>query len=63
MIDARVFEDGVREAAAAVDDEERVLRYDLALELWRGEPLADVADEALRDRIGRPLAALRLSVA
>lgn len=63
VIDARVFEDGVREAAAAVDDEERVLRYGRALELWRGEPLADVADEALRDRIGRPLAALRLSAA
>lgn len=36
VIDARAFEDGVREAAAAVDDEERVLRYDRALELWRG---------------------------
>ncbi|WP_097866704.1 BTAD domain-containing putative transcriptional regulator [Streptomyces sp. rh34] len=61
--DVRAFEDAVREAPSAVDDEERVLRYDRALALWRGEPLADVADEALRDRIGRPLAALRLSAA
>ncbi|MFE9697018.1 BTAD domain-containing putative transcriptional regulator [Streptomyces sp. NPDC006270] len=61
VFDTRAFEDGVREAAAAVDDEERVRRYDRALALWRGEPLADVADEALRDRIGRRLAALRLS--
>ncbi|MGW1297986.1 BTAD domain-containing putative transcriptional regulator [Streptomyces sp. NPDC002533] len=63
LIDTRAFEDGVREAAAAVDDEERVLRYDRALTLWRGELLADVADGALRDRIGRRLAALRLSAA
>ncbi|MFF4853646.1 BTAD domain-containing putative transcriptional regulator [Streptomyces rubiginosohelvolus] len=63
LIDTRAFEDGVREAAAAVGDEERVLRYDRALALWRGEPLADVADAALRDRIGQRLAALRLSAA
>ncbi|MFE7139601.1 BTAD domain-containing putative transcriptional regulator [Streptomyces sp. NPDC057644] len=63
LIDARAFEDGVREAAGAVDDEERVRHYDRALALWRGELLADVADEALRDRIGRRLAALRLSAA
>ncbi|WP_432004933.1 BTAD domain-containing putative transcriptional regulator [Streptomyces parvus] len=63
VIDARAFEDGVREAAAAVGDEERVLRYDRALALWRGELLADVADPALRDRIGQRLAALRLSAA
>ncbi|MFD5201192.1 BTAD domain-containing putative transcriptional regulator [Streptomyces sp. NPDC058375] len=63
LIDARAFEDGVRAAAAAVDDEERVRHYDRALALWRGELLADVADEALRDRIGRRLAALRLSAA
>lgn len=63
LIDTRAFEDGVREAAAAVDDEERVLHYDRSLALWRGELLADVADEALRDRIGRRLAALRLSAA
>ncbi|CAM5302747.1 MULTISPECIES: BTAD domain-containing putative transcriptional regulator [Streptomyces] len=63
VIDTRAFEDGVREAAAAVDDEERVLRYDRALALWRGELLADVAADALRDRIGRRLAALRLSAA
>ncbi|MFD9846941.1 BTAD domain-containing putative transcriptional regulator [Streptomyces parvus] len=63
VIDARAFEDGVREAAAAVGDEERVLRYDRALALWRGDLLADVADAALRDRIGRRLAGLRLSAA
>ncbi|MGW8488019.1 BTAD domain-containing putative transcriptional regulator [Streptomyces sp. NPDC055886] len=63
LIDARAFEDGVREAAGAVDDEERVRHYDRALALWRGELLADVADEGLRDRIGRRLAALRLSAA
>ncbi|MFJ6510900.1 BTAD domain-containing putative transcriptional regulator [Streptomyces sp. NPDC091406] len=63
LIDARAFEDGVRGAAAAVDDAERVRHYDRALGLWRGELLADVADEALRDRIGRRLAALRLSAA
>ncbi|MYV61770.1 SARP family transcriptional regulator, partial [Streptomyces sp. SID4931] len=63
LIDARAFEDDVREAAAAVGDEERVLRYDRALALWRGELLADVADPALRDRIGQRLAALRLSAA
>ncbi|MGW6582273.1 BTAD domain-containing putative transcriptional regulator [Streptomyces globisporus] len=63
LIDTRAFEDGVREAAAAVGDEERVLRYDRALTLWRGELLADVADASLRDRIGQRLAALRLSAA
>ncbi|MFB7294671.1 BTAD domain-containing putative transcriptional regulator [Streptomyces rubiginosohelvolus] len=63
LIDTRAFEDGVREAAAAGGDEERVLRYDRALALWRGELLADVADAALRDRIGLRLAALRLSAA
>ncbi|OCC10733.1 BTAD domain-containing putative transcriptional regulator [Streptomyces sp. PTY087I2] len=63
LIDTRAFEDGVREAAAAVDDEERVRHYDRALALWRGELLADVADDALRDRIGQRLAALRLSAA
>ncbi|SCF69003.1 BTAD domain-containing putative transcriptional regulator [Streptomyces sp. Cmuel-A718b] len=63
VIDARAFEDGVREAAAAVGDEERVRHYDRALALWRGALLADVSDPALRDRIGRRLAALRLSAA
>ncbi|MFD4022876.1 BTAD domain-containing putative transcriptional regulator [Streptomyces sp. NPDC058576] len=63
LIDTLAFEDGVREAAAAGDDEERVRHYDRALGLWRGELLADVADAALRDRIGRRLGALRLSAA
>ncbi|MGI5427231.1 BTAD domain-containing putative transcriptional regulator [Streptomyces sp. CA-179760] len=52
---------GQAAAAAAGDPDERIRRYDDALALWRGEPLADVADERLRTRLGGGLAELRLS--
>ncbi|MEU0395143.1 BTAD domain-containing putative transcriptional regulator [Streptomyces sp. NPDC006208] len=60
-IDAREFSSLVQQAAAAGDRAHRVRLYDLALGLWRGPLLADVADGPLRDRLGGPLEELRLS--
>lgn len=61
VIDAREFGRLVREADGTGDPAERVRRYDEALGLWRGPLLADVADDALRDRLAGPLDEQRLS--
>ncbi|WP_328341251.1 ABATE domain-containing protein [Streptomyces violaceus] len=61
LIDAEEFTALVGQAAAAGDPAERIRLYDDALGLWRGELLADVADERLRTRLGGRLAELRLS--
>jgi DNA-binding SARP family transcriptional activator/predicted RNA-binding Zn ribbon-like protein len=60
-VDVQDFADLVRHAQAATDGAERVRLYDRALALWRGPLLADVADDRLRERLGGPLAELRLS--
>ncbi|QWB24305.1 MULTISPECIES: BTAD domain-containing putative transcriptional regulator [Streptomyces] len=60
-IDAQEFTSLAGRAATAADPAERTRLYDDALGLWRGEPLADVADERLRTRLGGTLAELRLS--
>jgi WD40 repeat protein/DNA-binding SARP family transcriptional activator len=53
-VDALRFEAQVRQARALLDPEERVALLDHALSLWRGPPLADLADEAsLRGEITR----------
>ncbi|MER7757721.1 BTAD domain-containing putative transcriptional regulator [Kitasatospora sp. NPDC097643] len=60
-VDVREFLELTGRAAATGDPGERVRCYDRALALWRGPLLADVADDALRGRIGGRLAELRLS--
>ncbi|MFF7309830.1 BTAD domain-containing putative transcriptional regulator [Streptomyces sp. NPDC008137] len=60
-VDAEEFTALLGRAAAAGDPAERIRRYDDALGLWRGDLLADVADERLRTRLGGRLAELRLS--
>ncbi len=49
-VDAHRFTDLVARARAAGDDD-AVALFDQALALWRGEPLADVADEEVRHRL------------
>ncbi|GAA3831290.1 BTAD domain-containing putative transcriptional regulator [Streptomyces phyllanthi] len=61
VIDAQEFTRLVRQAAAVGDPAERVRLHDEALALWKGPLLADVADDRLRDRLGRHLGELRLS--
>lgn len=60
-VDAQDFADLVRRAQATADGTERVRLYDRALALWRGPLLADIADDRLRERLGGPVAGLRLS--
>ncbi|MGW3071351.1 BTAD domain-containing putative transcriptional regulator [Kitasatospora sp. NPDC001132] len=60
-VDVREFTDLTTRAAATGDPGERLRCHDRALALWRGPLLADVVDEALRGRLGRRLAELRLS--
>lgn len=48
-------------ARATADAVQRVRHYDKALALWRGPLLADVADDALRERLGSHLDELRMS--
>ncbi|MFI2608262.1 BTAD domain-containing putative transcriptional regulator [Kitasatospora sp. NPDC018619] len=60
-VDVREFLDLTARAAATGDPGERLRCHDRALALWRGPLLADVADEDLRERIGRRLSELRLS--
>lgn len=60
MVDAAVFVDGVRAAAAETDPAERVRRYEDALRLWRGPLLADLVDDRLRDRLDHGLHEQRL---
>ncbi len=53
-VDALRFEAQVRQARTLLDPEERVALLDRALSLWRGPPLADLADEAsLRGEVAR----------
>lgn len=60
-VDIREFLDLVGQAAVAGDPGEKVPCYDRALALWRGPLLADLTDDALRDRLGGRLAELRLT--
>ncbi|MFG2909801.1 BTAD domain-containing putative transcriptional regulator [Kitasatospora sp. NPDC048286] len=60
-VDVREFIDLTTRAAATGDPGERLRCHDRALALWRGPLLAGVVDEALRGRLGRRLAELRLS--
>ncbi|MFF2546559.1 BTAD domain-containing putative transcriptional regulator [Kitasatospora sp. NPDC058063] len=60
-VDVREFLDLTARAAATGDPGERLRCHNRALALWRGPLLADVVDEALRGRLGRRLAELRLS--
>ncbi|MFE2018789.1 BTAD domain-containing putative transcriptional regulator [Streptomyces sp. NPDC059499] len=48
-------------ARATADAVQRVRHYDRALALWHGPLLADVADDALRKRLGSRLGELRMS--
>ncbi|MEU0370966.1 BTAD domain-containing putative transcriptional regulator [Streptomyces sp. NPDC006283] len=59
--DAQEFLDLAHRAGAAADPAERARLYDRALALWRGPLLVDVANDALRERLGGPLGELRLS--
>ncbi|MFJ9447635.1 BTAD domain-containing putative transcriptional regulator [Kitasatospora sp. NPDC101235] len=61
VVDVREFLDLTARAVATGDPGERLRCHDRALALWRGPLLADVADEALRGRLGRRLVELRLS--
>ncbi|WP_344338123.1 AfsR/SARP family transcriptional regulator, partial [Kitasatospora putterlickiae] len=60
-LDVREFLELTARAAATGDPSERLRCHDRALALWRGPLLADVADEALRGRLGGRLLHLRLS--
>ncbi|MFE7531883.1 BTAD domain-containing putative transcriptional regulator [Kitasatospora sp. NPDC057542] len=60
-VDVREFLDLTARAVATGDPGERLRCHGRALALWRGPLLADVADEALRGRLGRRLVELRLS--
>ncbi|WP_432103576.1 BTAD domain-containing putative transcriptional regulator [Streptomyces sp. bgisy091] len=60
-VDAHSFTDLVRRAGRTAEPSRRVALYDEALALWRGPLLADAADEAVRERLGGDLAALRLT--
>jgi YVTN family beta-propeller protein len=63
QVDARRFEELVREGAAAADsgdDREALRLLESAIELWRGEPFADVADAPFAQVPARALADLRL---
>ncbi|WP_418961472.1 BTAD domain-containing putative transcriptional regulator [Streptomyces tritici] len=60
-VDVTEFRAELGRAAAAGDPAEKTRRYDRALALWRGPLLADVVDDALRDRLDGRLAELRLS--
>lgn len=60
-VDAREFVALCGRARATEDAVRRVRHYDEALALWHGPLLADVADDALRDRLRGHLTELRLS--
>ncbi|CAM3624916.1 BTAD domain-containing putative transcriptional regulator [Kibdelosporangium persicum] len=57
QVDVKRFEGGIAAARTAGEGETEVLRQ--ALELWRGEPFADVPSDYLR-RMAEPLAERRL---
>ncbi|MEU4157840.1 BTAD domain-containing putative transcriptional regulator [Actinoplanes sp. NPDC026670] len=59
-VDAHRFTALVTRAAAISDPADRAAVLRDALALWRGDLLADVADAALRDRVGAGLAERRL---
>lgn len=59
-IDAHRFARQVAQAQGTADPAHRAQLLTAALALWRGEPLADVAPERLRERICRHLTELRL---
>ncbi|MEU8261872.1 BTAD domain-containing putative transcriptional regulator [Micromonospora sp. NPDC048999] len=54
LVDAHRFT-ALTARARSAEDETAVDLLDRALELWRGEPLADVADEEVRHRLGAGL--------
>ncbi|MFE6870233.1 BTAD domain-containing putative transcriptional regulator [Kitasatospora sp. NPDC057692] len=60
-LDVREFLELTARASATGDPAERLRCHDRALALWRGPLLADVADDALRGRLGGRLLQLRLS--
>ncbi|GAA2682773.1 MULTISPECIES: BTAD domain-containing putative transcriptional regulator [Actinosynnema] len=60
-VDAHRFRVDVERAAELADPERRACALRAALALWQGPLLSDVADDALRDRVGAGLAELRLS--
>ena len=62
-VDTARFADLAHEMAGTTDPAERVRLASAALALWRGPLLADLAVEALRERLGAPLRDLRLTTA
>jgi DNA-binding SARP family transcriptional activator/predicted RNA-binding Zn ribbon-like protein len=60
-VDAAGFLGRAREAAALLDQGERVRLLEAALGMWRGPLLADVADDEARHRLGAELTEVRLS--
>jgi len=60
-VDAQRFRADVESAGALPDPPARADALRVALALWRGPLLADVADDRLRDRVGLGLEELRLS--
>jgi len=60
-VDAADFVDRARDAANLLDQGERVRLLDAALGMWRGPLLADLADDALRHRLGAHLTEARLA--
>jgi tetratricopeptide (TPR) repeat protein len=60
-VDASRFTRTIADAQDVADPSRRAGLLAQALALWRGPPLADVADDHLRDRVGSGLADLRLT--
>ncbi|MFD2470436.1 BTAD domain-containing putative transcriptional regulator [Amycolatopsis silviterrae] len=60
--DAAQFHDLVTQARATPDPAARAARFTEALDLWRGEPFADFADEEFARPAAHRLAELRLTV-
>jgi DNA-binding SARP family transcriptional activator/tetratricopeptide (TPR) repeat protein len=60
-VDASRFTRTIADAQDVADPGRRASLLARAMELWRGPPLADVADDHLRDRVGSGLADLRLT--
>jgi SARP family transcriptional regulator, regulator of embCAB operon len=62
-VDVEDFTTLVRDAAEVNDPADRLRRYDLAMDLWRGPLLADTIDDVLRERLGTHLSEARLATA
>ena len=62
-VDVEEFRQLIRDAADLPDPADQVRQYDVALELWRGPLLADVAGDKLRARLDSALDDLRMTAA